>query len=101
MRFSRHWLLAAVLAALVLLSVTYATTSSANDNAGPEGVETEYDDRPVIGGAEDLACCHLPGQRFAEQVGGCGRLHKWLAFIIDFYGRLVRQQRPLVQPLRL
>jgi hypothetical protein len=101
MRSSRHWLLAVVLTALVLVSATYATTSSANDNAGPGVVETVYSDSPVIGGDEDTTWCHLLRQMVAEQVRGCGRPHKWLVFIIDFYSRLIRQQRPLVQPLRL
>ena len=95
MRFSRYWLLVAALAALVLLNGRQAGQQFTTDEASAEVAALGFDTGLTIGWDQGQPWGRLPRCNCPPQ------LRKWLAFIIDFYSRLTRQQRPLVQPLRL
>ena len=95
MRFSRHWLLVAALTAVVLLNESQTDRQVTTNEASVEVAAIGLDPGLMIGWDQArtwgcLARCSCPPQ-----------VRKWLAIIIDFYGRLARQRRPVVPPLRL
>ena len=95
MRSSRYWLLAAILAAVVLLDGGQADRQLTTNEASVEVATIGLDPGLMIGWDQARTWGCLARCSCSSQV------RKWLAIIVDFYGRLARQRRPFVPPLRL